>query len=360
MTAALGAALIPAGTAAAAAPAGFQSSSTSWLSPTTGVVLGYAPCPQTTWCPALLATDNAGSTWQSLTPPPILLPDNGNQVDIKLIDRQDAVATDGDHIEITHDGTRHWSPIAIPGFPDSGFIFRLAVAHDRLYAIASTFGTDGATTLYSGSLHGTTLTPVPGRTVSANGGFSYGDVNTRGGVVQVNFGADFATDQYWTSTGGVHFQTAPAPCPVTNSAMLGGIVQRRVVALCVGDGGDPAPGENPKQWTSAPGINQPFTLGGMPPLAGETTDFAAASATSATVSAEAGDVYFLYSTFDGGATWSTTLADGQIRGVVLSDLSFVTPSVGFVQVGQPNTFGAPPVIYRTLDGGHAWQPLTVM
>lgn len=360
VTAALGSLLIPAGAATAASPpAGFQSSSTSWLSPATGVILGYAPCPQTTWCSALLATDDAGSTWHSLTPPPIPLPDNGNQVDIKLIDRQDAVATDGDHVEITHDGARHWSPIAIPGLPDSGFIFRLAAGHGRLFAVASTFGTDGATTLYSGSLHGNALTPVPGLTVSAAGGFSYGDVSTSGGVVQVHLGADFATTQYWTSTDGVHFRTAPAPCPVTNSVMLGGISQQKVVALCVGDGGDPAPGLNRKQWASAPGIGRPFALGGEAPLGGETTDFAVASPNSATVSAEGGDVFFLYSTFDGGATWTTTLADDQIRGVVFGDLSFVTPKVGFVQVGQPNTFGAPPVIYRTLDGGHTWQPLTV-
>ncbi|HEY0807829.1 MAG TPA: hypothetical protein VGD84_22375 [Pseudonocardiaceae bacterium] len=360
MTAALGAILIPVGTAGATAvPTGFQSSSTSWLTPTTGVVLGYAPCPQTTWCPALLATDDAGATWHSRTPPPIPLPDNGNQVDILLAGPLAAIANDGVHIQVTRDGARHWSPVAIPGLPDSGFISRIAVAHGQLYAVASTFGTDGATKLYSGSLYASALAPVPGVAVTASGGISYGDVSTRGGVAQVRLGANLATAQYWISLDGTRFQTAPVPCPVTNSAKLAGIVQRQVIALCVGDGGDPTPGSNPKQWTSAPAIGQPFTLGGKPPLGGETTDFAAASATSATVSAEGGDVFFLYSTFDGGATWTTTLADDQIRGVVFGDLSFVTPSIGFVQVGQPNTFGSPPVVYRTDDGGHTWHPLPV-
>jgi hypothetical protein len=110
-------------------PAGFQSSSTSWLSPTTGVVLGYAPCPQTTWCPALLATDDAGTTWHPLPPPPVPLPDNSNQVKIQVIDRQTAIVNDGNHIEITRDRAQHWSPVTIPGFPDNGFISRIAVGH---------------------------------------------------------------------------------------------------------------------------------------------------------------------------------------------------------------------------------------
>ena len=354
LAATMGATVVSAGVASATVPAGFQSSSTSWLSPTTGVVLGYTPCPRTTWCPALLATTDAGHTWQQLPPPPVPLPDNGNQVKIQVIDRQTALVDDGNHIEITHDQARHWSPVTIPGFPANGFLDRLAVGHGKVFAVGTTFGPGGATTLYSGSLYGSTLAPVPGLTVTGQG-FSYGDASTRGGVVQVRLGADLATSSYWTSADGTTFRTAPDPCPATNSTRLGGIVGPKVIALCVGDGGDPQPGENPKQWTSAPGVDQPFTLGGQAPFPGETQDFAVASPDSATIGS-ASAAFFLFSTFDGGNTWTNTLTDDQDRGGVLSDLAFVTPTVGFVQVGSPNTFGMAPVVYRTTDGGHTWHP----
>lgn len=361
MTVAVGAALVPAVATATTAtpPPGFQPSATSWLTPTTGVVLGYTQCPQTTWCATLLATTDGGTTWRTRTPPPLRIPDNSNQVDIQLVNRTTAIANDGNHIEITRDGATTWRPITIADFPDSGsFIAELAVAHHKLYAVASTFGQNGAATLYAAPLTASTLTPVPGLTITGQG-FTYGDVTTKGGAIQVRLGADLANSEYWTSTDGEKFTREPDPCPATNSTRLGGVLQHQVIALCVGDGGDPQPGSNPKQWTSAPGLNQPFTLGGQAPFPGETTDFAAATATSATVSAEAGDVYFLYSTFDGGATWTTTLADGEERGLVLSDLDFVSPTTGFVQVGQPNTFGEPPVVYRTTDGGHTWQQLVI-
>src|SRR5882762_6210249 len=114
---------IATGTAAAAAapaavgrpevPSGFRPESTSWLTPNHGFVLGYAPCPTSTWCPALVETTDAGRTWHRRPAPRLLLPDTHDQVLIVFGSARDAFASDGTHLITTHDAGRHWSPARI-------------------------------------------------------------------------------------------------------------------------------------------------------------------------------------------------------------------------------------------------------
>jgi hypothetical protein len=265
-------------------PNGLQPSSTSWLTPSHGVVLGDAPCGRTAWCAYLLDTSDAGHTWHRLTAPPMLMPANHNQVRIVWISDSVAFATDGNRVEGTYDGTGHWSPITLRGLTDP------------------------------------------------------------------------STERYWISADGTTFTPEPLPCPAANQALLGGIQQGRAFVLCIGPPADPQPGSNMKQMWVAPGIGKPFAPTSHADPLGE-SGFAVASRSTA-ISAEGGGEVLLYRTFDGGRSWTMTLQTLD-RGIGVSDLAFLSPTVGVVEIGIPNTTSLPAAVYHTVDGGHTWKPLSI-
>jgi hypothetical protein len=189
----------------------------------------------------------------------------------------------------------------------------------------------------------------------ATGGLTYGDIAVDGDVVQVYLGADFATAQYGYSVDGGRFTSAPLPCPVDLFAILGGIRDGKPIALCNGSGGSPSPGHMTREVWAAPKLGGEFTGSNPAPTVGGTQGFGVATPDSFTVAAVGGDVSFLHSSFDGGKSWSSTEL-GEEGGFGLFDLQFVNGKVGFVVDGVPDS-GDNPVVYRTADSGHTWQPL---
>ncbi|WP_410589709.1 hypothetical protein [Amycolatopsis sp. lyj-23] len=338
-------------TASTVVPSGFRPASTSWTGPETGYVLGYRPCAGT-WCPVLLGTTDAGRHWRRLGAPPVSLPDNHNHVALRVFGDGLAYVSDGVHVRVTRDGGTTWQPVALTGAREPYYLSKIAETGGRVFAVLTTYGDGrGSTLLYSGTAGSPALAPVPGFAVT--GGLTYGDLAVGGGL-QVALGADYGTEQYWTSRDGARFTPADPPCPEGSVASLAGVRERQVVALCSGSPGSPQPGSTERQLRHAAQLGARFSEDGPAPFDGINQGFDAASPTSATVAAVGGGVGFLHHTADGGRTW-TTLALSE-RGLALTDLDFPGGGTGVVVDGQPDADGGS-AVYRTTDGGSTWRAL---
>ncbi|MEU4670782.1 hypothetical protein AB0F91_23055 [Amycolatopsis sp. NPDC023774] len=344
-------ALGPAATAAPDVPAGFAPASTSWTGPEHGFVLGYTDCGEPGWCPALLSTTDGGAHWRRLGAPPMSLPDNHNHVRIVAAGDQRLYVTDGSRVLATHDGGRHWFTVLVAG-GGQRYVSALAETGGRIFAVVTSNSSGNTTSVYSGLAGGPVLTPLPGFEVT--GGITYGDLATGGGL-QIALGADYRTEEYWTSRDGVVFTRASPPCPSGTTASLGGVRAGQVIALCSSSPGSPQPGSSERRMWRARKLGGTFSGTADAPSVGITQGFGAATADTATVAAEGGGDGFLHHTTDGGRTWTTTVLSD--RGVGLSDLAFVGEGVGVVVDGLPDA-EAGSAVYRTADAGRTWEELS--
>ncbi|GHG01467.1 MULTISPECIES: WD40/YVTN/BNR-like repeat-containing protein [Amycolatopsis] len=332
-------------------PPGFQPASTSWTGPDTGYVLGYSPCAKA-WCPTLLGTTDAGRHWRRLGAPPVALPDNHNHVALRFFGDRVAYVSDGVRVRTTRDGGATWQPIVLAGAQEPYYLSKIAETGGRVYAVLTTYGEGrGTTRLYSATAGSPVLAAAPGFAVT--GGLTYGDLAVGGGL-QVALGADYGTEQYWTSRDGARFTPAEPPCPDGEVASLAAVRERQVVALCSGSPGSPQPGSTERRLRHAPQLGARFSEDGTAPFAGINQGFAAASPTSATVAAVGGGVGFLHHTADAGHTWTTT--ELPERGFALTDLDFPGRRTGVVVDGQPGADGGS-AVYRSTDGGKSWLEL---
>jgi hypothetical protein len=291
-------------------PANLLPMATSWQSPGSGIVLAYRS--RTTGAkPYLLVTGNAGKTWRSLPAPPVTYPADNDQPDAVWSGATIAV-TDGSHIEVTGDNGKRWSAERVPSGYD---VDEIVITHGLLFALLST-STGTRTALYTGPLGGGTLRAVSGLSVS--GSFTYGAI-TGVGTLQVDLGADYATEHYWYSSTGVRFVSASLPCAATGGVLLGGVRDGHVIAL----------NESPND-----------------------QGFAAASASDMTVAT----TFDLAVTRDAGRTWTAEIP--QNNGAFWSDLSFSTATTGTVVCSTVNDkLDVVATVYRTTNAGRTWTAL---
>jgi hypothetical protein len=335
------------GTAMASAsspvPASLLPMATSWQSPGSGIVLAY-PSRTAGAKPSLLVTGNAGKTWRSLPAPPVTYPADNDQPDAVWSGATIAV-TDGSHIEVTGDNGKRWSAERVPGGYD---VDEFVITHGLLFALLST-STGTRTAVYSGPLGGGTLRAVSGLSVS--GSFTYGDI-TAVGTLQVDLGADYATEHYWYSSTGVRFVSASLPCAVSGGVLLGGVRDGRVIALCNIGPSEVGPGETENQVWIATKLGGTFHASG--PLNESPNDqgFAAASASDMTVAT----TFDLAVTRDAGRTWTAEIP--QNNGAFWSDLSFSTATTGTVVCSTVNDKSdIVATVYRTTNAGRTWTAL---
>ena len=327
--------------------------STSWPTPQRGIVLSYPSRTQGSR-PSLVVTGNSGRSWQKLPAPPLPFPADNDTPDATWADGVVAI-TDGTHIVATHDEGRHWSAVRLAGLPGTASIFvgHITITDGRIYTLVTSNSTSGTSTaaVYSGPARGSTLRAVPG--LSTSGGITYGSITAVGGL-QVSLGSDYATERYWLSSNGLRFVSAPLPCPVTTSALLGGVRNGKQVALCSGTPSDVGPGQNDHQVWAAPRIGGRFSPSGPVFVSGNQQAFAAASDQDMMIASAAG----LDVTFDGGQTWTAELP--QPNGATWQDLAFPSGSIGVVVNNTVNdALQLAGTVYRTTDAGHSWQALSL-
>jgi photosystem II stability/assembly factor-like uncharacterized protein len=334
--------------AATAVPAGFLPSSTSWTSPTSGWVLGFAPCPAGT-CPVLVRTSDGGQTWQQRTAPQVAQTVDQTRVQFAP-DGRNGWATDGETLVATHDGAATWSRVRLPGTVGSVAVSKLAAADAYAYAVV-TSGVTGATTtrLYSSPVGEDGWQPVPGVSVPGSGGW---DVATRGSAAYVALGVVHESLRMWsTADGGAWTEVQPL-CSVDDAVRLSLPSAGTVQAMC---SFAPGRGFMTKLLVESVDGGAPVVLG-QAPSEGITTAFATASDRRAFVAGVGAGATWLHATFTHGVTWETPLVLPDLQ-LPLGDLQFQDSRRGVAVWGGPSWSAA--AVYRTTDGGRTWTPLTL-
>lgn len=323
---------------------------TSWTTPRSGLVLAY-PSRNAGAKPCLLQTSNAGRTWKTLPAPPVRFPADNDQPDMTWASGVIAV-TDGTHVVTSRDAGRHWSAVRLAGASGNFFVDELVIANGRVFTLVTKQGSStSTTTVYSGSVKATVLSPVRG--LSITGGLTYGDI-TSVGTLQVDLGQNYSTEKYWYSRDGLHFTAAHLPCPASTSAMLGGVRAGHVIALCGGSPSDVGPGQNDKQIWIATRLGTAFHASGPVFTSPNGQDFAAASAQDLTVAT----AFNLGITFNAGKTWASKLV--QPNGAFWTDLAFQNATTGVVDCGTVNNaLKEIATVYRTTDAGRTWHALSL-
>jgi hypothetical protein len=337
----------PAAASVSAVPRGLLPMATSWLTPQRGIVLGY-PSRTTGAKPYLLVTGNSGRTWQSLAAPPVRYPADNDQPNATWADGVIAV-TDGTHIVVTRDNGRHWPAERLAGLSGTFYVDDVVITSGRVFALVTT---PKSSALYSGPAKGDVLRAVRGLSIAGSG--TYADISAVGGVLQVDLGNNYAAERYWYSRDGVHFVAAPLPCPVTTSALLGGVRDGRVIALCSGSPSDVGLGENDKQVWVAKRLGGTFGPSGPVVDSPNELGFAAASAEDLTYAT----AFPLATTFNAGRAWTYELA--QPNGAFWADLSYSSATTGVVVCTTFSNAGKEvDTVYRTINGGRAWHALSL-
>jgi photosystem II stability/assembly factor-like uncharacterized protein len=338
---------MPSGTAV---PAGFKPYSVTYVSSSTGYILGAAPCSHAP-CTSLVRTTDGGASWHGV-PAPVVISTGGSGG--PYVARPDAVRdvrfaspTDGwafgGALYATHDGAAHWHKISLPGS-----VLDLETGGTTAYAVVASCDSSGRSCqnehLYATPVGRDAWVRIPAATGTGTVTGSGGELSIAGGHAMALLGTKLFVR---TSTG----WTPSTPC---TSKVSGGAVDSisasasgsALFALCPAgaglghlyvdvyrstDGG--------QQWSRrAHGVN--------------TTDAAhsltAASPTTLALATSSIDLRGALSvSWDGGASWHNAVAPDLSQGWRYVGARGATSLVALP--GKPT--GS---IYSSSDGGHSW------
>jgi hypothetical protein len=344
-------------------PAGFQPGSVSFVSTTTGFVLGIdSTCPART-CVALARTTNGGSSWVALPAPRAGYGSAGAQAESSLpsvTNVRFANPSDGwvfgPALFATHSGGRTWQQLRL-----GGSVYALETSGGYVDALVSPCSNESEC---SGSLRLEQARAAGGAFVTVRSGPSVllsalgtGAISLHAPVGFAEFGGVIKTALYATSNlanlrGWYAF---PDPCAVTRfpDPTLAAFVAPNtniLYSLCVGPG---AAGSQQKDLVETQsGVS---TVVGSPPSGGMSAWLAATSSGVLVVGAASG-ASWLYRSVDGGRSWSTveSYRDG---GVGFSYLGFTTSTQGAAIHGRPD---APlDQLLMTHDAGAIWRSVSI-
>lgn len=335
-------------------PKGFEADSASFVSARTGFVLGARRCSRMP-CRALLEkTVNGGKTWTSVPAPAVSLvpPFTGSPRSAVSTVRFENASDGwlfGPGLWATTDGGQQWRRMPLPGE-----VITLA-ASDGV-AFAASEPVDGGLNqakLYKNQV-GTTkwtlvrgLAPQNALTVSGHSVW-----------VGVASGVD---GNLWTSTdSGQHWSKLSFRCPSSViSASAVAAASPADVALGCSDQGYPQPGLSVKEvFTSANG-GRTFHLAGQPPEPGQVGTLAMPPGQPQVITMTAASgASFLYRSADGGKAWQqATYDDG---GLGLRDLAYVSATTGYLI----HFSGGPVIAYglglmKTVNAGATWTTVAI-
>jgi len=351
----------PAGTAV---PSGFEPASVTFVSPSTGFVIGIDSSCAAGSCVALARTTDAGSSWVELPAPHAGYGARGAQgssgvpavSEVRFADERDGWIF-GPSLFATHDGGASWQQIDL-----AGSVVSLETSGGYVDALVSPC-TDGTCTgpleLYQAATTGGGFAPVlTGPSVTSSPTTEWA-ISLHAPVGFVNMGDDatgavYATENLADPSGWKPF---PDPCAAAGSHFLFvSFVAPDTTSLYTLCGGEAGAGSAMKSVVeTAGGVSH---VVGSPPQGGDPSALAVSGSGTLVVAANSA-ASWLYRSTDGGSSWTTaeTYGDG---GIGFGDVGFTTSTQGVAIHGLPG----PPIDYpsqllMTTDGGASWSVVPI-
>jgi hypothetical protein len=343
----------PSATAVPATPAptpiaGFEAASVTFVSPQDGWVLGTVGGSL-----ALARTQDGGTTWTSVTPPPTAFYTGSGSTGvagIRFANQQDGWAY-GYDLFATQNGGTSWTQVALPGLNSSFGATPIQELETSAGSVAAVItGTSGflidtaAVGSNSWTTSPTTIAygagPVPEAQLVLQGSAGWVVENDRvvAGGARLQSGAWSA----WT-----------APCSTANGpATLAGSSSTDLIAACEAGlyGGSSSPTE--QAYTSTNGGGAFTELATALPAACQGSSTLASPTTSVAAAGCGGEIV---ATFNGGGSWGTVFTGA--GNTSISYVGFTTSTQG-VAVEASLTSSTGPLL-MTHDGGHTWAAVTI-
>jgi hypothetical protein len=328
--------------------AGFEAASITFVSSQDGWVLGTVGGSL-----ALARTQDGGTTWTSVPPPPTGFYTGSGSAGvsgIRFANQQDGWAY-GYDLYATQNGGASWTQVALPGL-NASFgaipIQELETSAGSVDAVIT--GTSGflIDTAAVGSSSWTTSPitiaygagPIPEAQLVRQGSAGWVVENDR--VVSGGARLQSGTWSAWT-----------APCSTVNGpATLAGSSASDLIAACeVGlYGGSSSPTE--QAYTSTTGGGAFTELAAALPAACQGSSALASPTTSVAAAGCGGEIV---ATFDGGGSWGTVFTGS--GNTSISYIGFTTSSQGVaIEASLTSSTG---LLLMTRDGGHTWAAVTI-
>jgi photosystem II stability/assembly factor-like uncharacterized protein len=326
--------------------------SASFVSTSTGWVLGESPCSHRR-CFRLLKTIDGGVSWSQVTAPPFSVSPAYAEFEFARIafadandgwayDDNEEVGATGYQLFATHNGGSTWTQIQL-GAGNNWGIAALDTAPGHVWAIIyGDTSSDNYSILGSSADEDSWSAASFTLPLGAGGGPGFQIVleGSNGWIVDYDRGTlagAFLYNGVWATW------TPPCEGPSYGDAELAGISTKYLVAFCPPnlDANDPPPAA---LFASTNGGQNFHELTTMLPLS------VGSLAGSPSGALFCFDPQGIAASFDDGATWETvlSLAAGQSSTYPSVGIAFVTSSVGYAVT----TSGG---LFKTVDDGHSWQ-----
>jgi len=331
-------------------PKVFEAQSASFVSASTGFVLGTRHCSRLP-CKALLETTvNGGKTWASVPAPAVkLVPTFTSSPSSAVSSVRFASAADGwlfgPSLWATTNGGKRWQRQSLPGD-----VIALAAADGVAFAVTEpSNGSINAARLYKSQVGSSKWTRVPG--VSPANALTVFGHSVWAGIAP----------KLWTSTdSGKHWTKLSFHCPSSAiDATAVAAASTANVAIACSDASFPQPGESIKKVYASANGGHTFHLVGQPPEGGNVGVVAMPPGRPRVITLTAtSGASFLYRSANGGKAWqTTTFFDG---GLGFRDEAYVSATTGYLIHFE----GSPVIAYskgllKTADAGLHWKKVTI-
>lgn len=335
-------------------PAGFEADSASFVSASTGFVLGARGCSRMPCKARLDKTTDGGAHWAAALAPavklvqPFTVSPRSSVSTVRFENASDGWLF-GPGLWVTTDGGAHWHRVFL-----SGEVIALAASDGMVFASTETVnGGLNAARLYESKVGTGAWTRVP-HVTPQNALTAYGH-SVWAGV------ANGVMPGLWRSTdSGKHWTKLSFHCPHTAlSASAVAAASTQDVALACSDQGFPQPGQSFKDVYTSSNGGSTFHLVGHPAEPGQVRVLAMPPGHPKVITLTADDgASYLYRSGNGGRIWQqVTYFDG---GLQFRDPAYVSATTGYVI-----HFGGGPVIaytmglMKTVNAGKAWTTVTM-
>ncbi len=343
-----GSALAAAGGQAKVPAQPFAPLASSFLSASTGYLLGGEHCLPGRSCKLKLAvTTDAGAHWQFRSVPRGATTEGVSQV---LFATSQVGWLYGGQLWVTRDGGRHWRHL-LPAMAVQG----MTLAGSRVYA-ALTPPRDGLTaTLYTSPVNASAWTAVHGVTGPFGVLSSFGDT-VRFATVAPSAGSPTVI---WTRTGGGAWHQRPFSCPGKDYTLssIAAASTSDVAYLCTNTADYGMTDEGMRVLTSHDGGRTAHLVGRwVPTISGSGGVLAIPPGRFAliTFATPPNAIGTLGRSVNGGRSWHAIKKLGY---GTWNSLQYVGPTTGFIVADVPPDGPATEVLLRTTNAGRSWLPL---